>query len=106
MKDETEQELIGKACTIASDAFEDLVPMIKRGEIDIATLIQDLFFQRVKDDPGLRLLNPVSSANWIVHMASQWDPKSPWSDPRVRKAASLAIDRKTLREKLKRYLIS
>ena len=27
-----------------------------------------------------------------------WDPKSPWADPRVRKAASLAIDRKALSE--------
>ena len=27
-----------------------------------------------------------------------WDPKSPWHDPRVRKAASLAIDRKGLSE--------
>ena len=25
-----------------------------------------------------------------------WDPKSPWADPRVRKAASLAIDRQAL----------
>ena len=29
-------------------------------------------------------------------MTTQWDQKSPWSDPRVRKAASLAIDRKML----------
>ena len=27
-----------------------------------------------------------------------WDPKSPWHDPRVRKAASLALDRKALNE--------
>ena len=27
-----------------------------------------------------------------------WDPKSPWADQRVRKAASLAIDRKALSE--------
>ena len=32
----------------------------------------------------------------VLSMGSQWDPKSPWSDPRVRKAASLAIDRQTL----------
>jgi peptide/nickel transport system substrate-binding protein len=29
-------------------------------------------------------------------MTNQWDPNSPWSNPKVRKAASLAIDRKTL----------
>ncbi len=70
--------------------------MIKRGEIDIATLIQDVFYEKVKNDPSLRLLNPLSPTNWVVYMTNQWDPKSPWSDPRVRKAASLAIDRKSI----------
>jgi peptide/nickel transport system substrate-binding protein len=44
----------------------------------------------------LRLLVPGSPVRHVVYLSSQWDPKSPWSDPRVRKAASLAIDRKTL----------
>ena len=30
----------------------------------------------------------------------QWDPKSPWHDERVRRAASLAIDRKSVNEAL------
>lgn len=34
--------------------------------------------------------------HWSIILAAQWDPKSPWADPRVRKAASLAVDRKTL----------
>jgi ABC-type transport system substrate-binding protein len=50
----------------------------------------------VKKDPQLKLYTPPSPVQRIAYMASQWDSKSPWSDVRVRKAASLAIDRKTL----------
>jgi peptide/nickel transport system substrate-binding protein len=70
--------------------------MVKNGEVDIATLMTDLFYEKVKIDKKLRLLTPLSPTRWIVYMTSQWDPKSPWADPRVRKAASLAIDRQTL----------
>jgi len=70
--------------------------MARRGEADISTLMQGVFYEDLKKDPKLRLLSPLSPTRWIVYFTSQWDPKSPWSDPRVRKAASLAIDRKTL----------
>jgi peptide/nickel transport system substrate-binding protein len=70
--------------------------MVRRGEVDIATLLQGVFYESVKKDPQLRLLTPLSSTIWIVQMTNQWDPKSPWSDVRVRRAASLAIDRQTL----------
>jgi peptide/nickel transport system substrate-binding protein len=70
--------------------------MLKRGEVDIATAISSIYLEDVKKDPKLRLISVQSPAHWFIYFAAQWDPKSPWSDWRVRKAASLAIDRKTL----------
>ncbi len=70
--------------------------MLRRGEVDIAFLMTDVFYEDVKRDSKLKLLHPRSPGKMVLVMTTQWDPKSPWSDPRVRKAASLAIDRKTL----------
>jgi peptide/nickel transport system substrate-binding protein len=70
--------------------------MVKRGEVDIATLMGDVYYGQVKKDPNLRLLVPASPSNRFAYITAQWDPKSPWSDARVRKVASLAVDRKTL----------
>jgi peptide/nickel transport system substrate-binding protein len=70
--------------------------MAGRGEADIATLMQGVFYENLKKDPKLRMLAPLSPSRWMVYFTSQFDPKSPWSDERVRKAASLAIDRQTL----------
>lgn len=70
--------------------------MVRRGEVDIATLMQGIFYEDAKKDPKIRLFSPLSATRWLVDMTSQWNPKSPWSNSKVRKAASLAIDRQTL----------
>ncbi len=72
--------------------------MVKRGEVDIATQIKDVALDEAKKDPKLRILTPLSPVRFLIYMTSQWDPKSPWSDIRVRRAASLAIDREMLAE--------
>jgi len=70
--------------------------MVKRGEADIGTLMQGVFYEDVKKDKNLRLLHPLSPTRWLVYFSNQWDPKNPGSNPKVRKAMSLAIDRQTL----------
>jgi len=80
--------------TVAEPATR--LAMLKRGEVDIATLMQGVFYEDAKKDPKMRLLHPISPVTWIVYNGLQFDPKSPWADARVRKAASLAIDRQTL----------
>jgi peptide/nickel transport system substrate-binding protein len=72
------------------------VVMLKRGEVDIATGLTGMYVEEVKKDPTLKLMSVQSPAHWFIYPSSQWDSKSPWSDPRVRKAASLALDRQTL----------
>jgi peptide/nickel transport system substrate-binding protein len=42
----------------------------------------------------------VIQAPFWLYFPDQWDAKSPWHDPRVRQAASLAIDRKSINQAL------
>ena len=52
--------------------------------------------QTVKADPNLKLAFSGGVGTFVLDFLDMWDPKSPWADQRVRKAASLAIDRKAL----------
>src|SRR5207302_5949114 len=73
---------------------------LKRGEIDIAYSIRGELAAELRQTPGLTLKPAVVQGVFNIYFADQWDAKSPWHDPRVRKAASLAIDRKSINDAL------
>jgi peptide/nickel transport system substrate-binding protein len=74
------------------------VAMLKRGEVDVAYLLEVPQAQEVKRDPNLKLVFSGGIATFFLDFLDQWDPRSPWHDRRVRLAANHAIDRKALSE--------
>ena len=69
------------------------VAMVKRGEVDIAYLIEPAQAPEIKRDPNLRLAFSGGIGIATMDFLDQFDPKSPWADKRVRLAASYAVDR-------------
>ncbi len=73
---------------------------LKRGEIDIAYSIRGELAEEIERTKGLSLKPTVIQAPFWLYFADQWDANSPWHDARVRLAASLAIDRKSINQAL------
>lgn len=73
---------------------------LKRNEIDIAYWIDGQLAEDLRRTPGLTLKAVPVQTTWWVYFPEQWNPKSPWYDERVRRAANLALDRKTMNEAL------
>ncbi len=72
--------------------------MLNRGDVDVAYLLDESLARSVKDDPKMKLAFSGGIGTYYLDFFDMWDKKSPWADERVRKAASLAIDRKALSE--------
>jgi peptide/nickel transport system substrate-binding protein len=72
--------------------------MLKNGEADIAYLMIGDEARAIQADSKLRLAQVIPAAAWWLDFPEQWDPKSPWHNPRVRLAAALAIDAQAINE--------
>ncbi|TXL69698.1 ABC transporter substrate-binding protein [Vineibacter terrae] len=73
---------------------------LKRGEVDIAYSIRGELAEELQRTPGFTLKPVVIQGTFWLYFPEQWDPKSPWHDLRVREAAALAMDYKSINEAL------
>jgi peptide/nickel transport system substrate-binding protein len=73
---------------------------LKRGEVDIIYALRGELAEDLARSKGLTAKPIISKATFWLYFADQWDPKSPWHDQRVRRAANLAIDLETINQAL------
>src|SRR6185436_15876257 len=74
------------------------VAMLKSGEADLANAIDGEDAENVRRDPRLTLVPSKHASIFWIEFPEQWDPKSPWSDRRLRLAVNHAFDRKAISE--------
>jgi peptide/nickel transport system substrate-binding protein len=60
--------------------------MLKSGEADISYVLDGPDAESIKRDPRFQVVASKHASIFWVEFAEQWDPKSPWSDKRVRLA--------------------
>jgi peptide/nickel transport system substrate-binding protein len=72
--------------------------MLKSGETDYALFLDGPEGEAVKRDPRMTLVATRHASIFWIEFADQWDPKSPWSDKRLRLAVNYALDRKGTNE--------
>ena len=56
--------------------------MVKRGEADIATLMQGVYYEDLKKTQNLRMLAPLSPVRWVAYPTAQWDPQVALGGPK------------------------
>ena len=71
---------------------------LKRGDVDVAYFLNGPIAEEVRRTPGLRLMAVRSNTVFFLDFRGQWETGSPWQDPRVRAAASYAIDRRAMND--------
>jgi peptide/nickel transport system substrate-binding protein len=72
--------------------------MLKTGEVDISYALDGPEAEEIRRDPRLQVVSSKHASIFWIEMTEQWDPKSPWHDPRLRRAVNLALDRKRINE--------
>ena len=72
--------------------------MVKSGETDYALFLDGPEAEAATKDARLQVVDTRHASIFWIEFADQWDPKSPWSDKRLRQAVNFALDRKATSE--------
>ena len=68
--------------------------MVQTGEADIGYALDGPDAEGLQKAPGVKIVATKHASIFWIEFAKQWDPKSPWHDPRLRQAVNYALDRK------------
>jgi peptide/nickel transport system substrate-binding protein len=71
---------------------------LKRGEVDIVYSIRGALAEDLRRTPGLSLVPTVLQGTFWLYFPEQWDPKSPWSNVKLRQAVNVGIDRQAVNQ--------